>query len=387
MKRKVISIILSIVIIISSLAASVSAFASSQELYLNIKTSAVMSGKDDLEWFYFTPEQSGLYSFLSFNVPRSDGYLFIKDIDKTTGEKKYIQLAYSNHDPNYKQNDHNELQFCITYHLEAGTTYYFAAGWWLSSQTRTTFTVMLRCDSYDEEAIESIEILDMPDLEAYTGGEWRTDARGKSYYHYSLARIIKNSTIKVDFTNGTSVTAVGQSAINGYQLNFLDNQYTTHWYPVDDEDYSGNTIVVEILNKSARHSINIIIGSRYSVKGKVVDLNNQPVENALVTIDLTTCVTGSDGVFSIYCPSGVYPIEIKTSSSVDYKGTISINTSENDLRSNPFTICNCNYVKDGYVNAKDYKYINKKLTGSEQTKALSEFPKAINFTSNSYNKK
>lgn len=44
-----------IAIAASSLALSITVFGSSQELVLNVKKSATISGADDLVWFYYTP--------------------------------------------------------------------------------------------------------------------------------------------------------------------------------------------------------------------------------------------------------------------------------------------------------------------------------------------
>lgn len=49
------SAILVIAIVASSLALSITAFGSSQELVLDVKKSATISGADDLVWFYYTP--------------------------------------------------------------------------------------------------------------------------------------------------------------------------------------------------------------------------------------------------------------------------------------------------------------------------------------------
>lgn len=386
MKKKVISLVLAIIIVISSLAVSFSAFASSQELYLNVKTAAIMNGKNDLEWFFYTPDQSGWYSFLSYSVPLCEAYLFVKEIDPETGAKKYVQLAYATEDPDYEKNDHNYLQFCLTYHLEAGTTYYYAAGWCLQSTTVKNLTVMLRCDSYDEHAIDSIEILDMPVLDAYTGGEWRTDADSKDYYHYDMSKIIRNSTIKVNFSNGTSQTVTGKSEVNGYQINFIENQYQDHWYPDSDICYTGNLVTIKILDKTASYHIKLNNKGLYYVAGKIVDFNGAPVENAQVTIGHISATTDSDGFYWMSSLPGNYNIEIKTDKSIDYKSTITVIPGNNDSSDTPLAICNCNYVKDDYINAKDYAYILNNLSSTELEAAKAEFSKAINFSSADYNK-
>lgn len=388
MKKKIISAILIAAIIISSVALSFTAFASSQELKLNVKTTAIMSGVDDLEWFYFTPDQSGIYSFMSFNVPKCDGYLFVKEVNPETKRKEYKQLAYAGpeSESHYKEFGRNEFQFCLTYHLEAGTRYYFAAGWYLSTQTRQQFDVMLICDSYDDNAIESIEVLDLPDLNAYTGGEWRQDKNGSDYYHYDLSRIISNTQIKVNYSYGESTIVTGKQEVDGYQINYIDNQYDVHWYPTDDPDYSGNKIIIRILDTEVVSNVNIVIGNRYSLRGKVVNLAGQPVENAVVSIDGMKAYTKSDGSFSIYSATGYKNISISTDSSIDFNKTILVSVGVNDLSQQPFNLCNCDFVKDGYVNAKDYSYIIKNFSVEELDKLQAEFQASINFSKDSYEK-
>lgn len=401
MKKKIISAILTAAIIISSFALSLTAFASSQELKLNVKTTTMMSGVDDLEWFYFTPEQSGIYSFMSFNVPKSDGYLFIKEIDPETNRKEYKQLAYAppyidiepDKDkreemnlPHYNDYGRNVAQFCLTYHLEAGTRYYFAAGWYLSTQTRQQFDVMLVCDSYDNNRIESVEVLDMPDLTAYTGGEWRKDKNGKEYFHYFLSEIEANTTIKINYLYGDSVIVTGKSEIDDCKITYYENQNEEHWYPENDLNYSGNRITVRILDIEAAANVNVDLGDRISVYGKVVNLANQPVENAVVSIDGVKTYTNADGIFNIYSAAGYKNIGISTDTSIDLDKAVLVSADSNDLIQQSFILCNCDFVKDGYVNAKDYSYIIKNYSGEELDKLEKEFQASINFSADEYEK-
>lgn len=399
MKKKVISAILIAAIIISSVALSLTAFASSQELKLNVKATTNMSGVDDLEWFYFTPDQSGTYSFMSFNTAKCDGYLFTREVDPVTYRKEYKQLAYAGpyyeieHDsdkreemnlPHYKDYDRNEFQFCLTYHLEAGTRYYFAVSWFLSNQTRHQFDVMLVCDSYDNNSISSIEIIDLPELNAYSGGEWKTDEKGNDYYYYSLSRIITNVTIKINYLYGESTVVTGKQEVDGYQISYLENQNENHWYPQEDENYSGNKITVKILDKEAEADVSIAVGGRYSVQGRVVNLVGEPVKNALVSIDGVRAYTNADGKFNVYASDGYHAISISTDTSIDLNETILVSAGVTDLTSMPFELCNCDVVRDDYINAKDYSAIIKHYSGEERDMFEKEFKSAINFSKNMY---
>ncbi len=385
MKKKIISAILITAVIVSSLMLSFTALASSQQLTLDTKVTTTISGADDLEWFYYTPEKSGTYSFLTYNTPRSCAYLFVRETDEETGERTYVQLAYNSGDSDYEANGHNQYQVCLTYHLEAGTTYYYAAGWWLSTQTYSTFTVMLRCDSYDEDVIDSIEITSVPSLEAYVDGEWRTDADGYSYFWYDTSKLYSNLEIEITYLDGTVVTVTGSDEVDGSTFTYSDNQYYTHWYPTSEDDYTDNTFTIQLLDATASAEASIVVGDRYLVKGTVVNRVGYPVENAEISLGSSIVgYTDSDGSFSVYTSAGSKKLSVSTDTSIDYEEYINVSTSTNDFTDTPFVICNCDYVNDGYINAKDYSYIVNNFSGDELEKISEEFANSINFSKDKY---
>lgn len=108
MSKKIISLILAVVLAISCFAITFSAYGKIQELVLDGDFQCEIDGADDLAWFSYIPEISGTYSFLSYNTPATEAYLFIKEYDSETDTKQYVQLAYSNSDPNYAENSHNQ---------------------------------------------------------------------------------------------------------------------------------------------------------------------------------------------------------------------------------------------------------------------------------------
>lgn len=383
MKKRVLSAILVIAIVASSLALSITAFGSSQELVLDVKKSATISGADDLVWFYYTPVVSGKYSLLSYNVPACECYLFIKE-KKADGSKQYVQLAYSCKDSERP----DTRQFRLTYYLEAGVTYYYAAGWYLSgNRTDGTMTVMLRNDNYDEMPIESIELGEPVELEAYTDGSWNKDANSNSYFRYNTSKIVANLTITIHYTDGTSVTETGKDVIDGYPVSFIDNQYEEHWYPQEDPNCTGNTFTVKILDITAGTSIPINIGAKYYVKGSVVNMAGEPVKNAGIYLGTSQlAVTDEDGIFHFYSSSGEYIFKIKTASSIDkeVQMAISVSADDNDFTDTPISICNCDYVRDGIVNAKDYSFIKRYAAEDDIPKIEEEFKRCINFTADKY---
>jgi hypothetical protein len=242
---------------------------------------------------------------------------------------------------------------------------------------------MLTCESYDDEAIDHIEINDVPSLEAYVNGEERIDANGKSYYWYNTSKLIKNMTITVYYSNGTSTTATGVDSIDGYDISYVENQYENHWYPSSAEEYTENTFTVKILNSTASCNVDIVIGARYSVKGIVLNFAGEPIQNVAVALNGTTVAyTDANGKFSFYSDAGIKSLTLSTDTSIDLTKliTITASASGNDFTETPFYLCNCDYVKDGYINAKDFAYISNNFTGSELDSIKEEFEASINFS-------
>lgn len=388
MKKKLISILMVLVIILSSFALSLTAYANSQELILNQQKTTLISGYGDLEWFYYTPDQSGLYTFMSMNVNRSIGYLCLKENNPETGMPEIKTIAYGGafSDPNYRANGHNEFQFAITYHLEKGVTYWLAVGWEYMDTTRAQYNVYLRLDSYDENAIESIELINVPELTAYVDGEASVDAKGKSYFRYDISKIIRNATIIIHYSNGTSSQpAKGQEVIDGYRIKWIDNQIEKHWYPDADPEHTQNIIGVSVLDKTTTYDVKLNIEAMTFISGRVVNLAGQPVGNASILFDgLRKAYTDENGDFRFYCSAGVKNLVIKTATSIDYEKTIVVSTISDDMSGLNYVICNCDYVKDGYANAKDFSYIRHNFTGAKYEKLVEEYQASINFSKSDY---
>lgn len=393
MKKKLVSILLIIVIILSSFALSLTAFADSQELILNQMATTSMSGKDDLEWFYYTPEKSGLYSLLSYNIPMSIAYLTVREINPETGKMEMVNLEYVapdidrdyENDPDYEKNNHNKAQFCLTYHLEAGKTYYYAVGWFVPTQAPAQFNVLLRCESYDTDAIESIEINYVPDITAYTDGRPKTDENGNSFFCYDLSKLKANATVTIKFSNGTVRTETGADEIIGYKLSYTDNQSSDHWYPDSDNNYTRNRLTVSVLDKTASTNVNVVLGAQYGIKGRVVNFAGRAVKNALITVNgAEKAYTDNNGNFFFYSPRGTKTITISTDTSIDLNALLTIGSASKDLTKTPYILCNCDYVKDGYINAKDYSYIMNRYSGAVPEDLKEEFTASINFFEGKY---
>lgn len=223
--------------------------------------------------------------------------------------------------------------------------------------------VKLRCDSYDENAIERIEASCPVEYNVYTDGNWVTGADGKSYFRYNLSKIIQNTRVTVYYTNGTSSTVYGKDNIDGCSIIFNDNQNEQHWFPESNPEYTANTVTVRVLNKETQMEIKVVTGALYFVKGKVVNMAGDPVKDAVVAIgDSRLDTTDNDGSFSFYMSSGQYTLTLSGTNAIKRSIPIVISTdnNENNYLDTPFKLCTCDYVSDGYINAKDYAYIMKK---------------------------
>lgn len=232
----------------------------------DLTTSAKLSGNEDMAWFIYTPDKSGTYTLRSYSTYATEAYLFVKERDPETGQKKMIQLAYHA----AKTTDKNR-QFCLTYHLEAGVTYYYAAGWYLASKAGDSIVVKLECDSIDKTNVDHIEATCPVTYEIGLNCTLQKDSNGNQYYHYDLNRIIVNTRITVYYEDGTSVSALGNETIEGNRFTFKDNQFYDHWLPNSDYPDHRNVLTVEYLDQSTELDIPIKGSARYEFKGYVVD--------------------------------------------------------------------------------------------------------------------
>jgi hypothetical protein len=395
--KKLISFILAVVIIVSSFAFSFVTYAKSLtiEKLLNDSTaykySITTDGNEDLALFLFTPDASGTYSFLSFNTRKSVGYLLTRDLDT----KVYTTLAMSNSNDNYVEDGQkNSYQFRITYHLEAGTTYYLQAGWWSDntiSTTSATMNVGVRREAADDEdLIDHIEVQCDANLTWYTDGYWSRDANDLPYYHYNISKLIANMIVTIYYTDGyVSSSKIGSTTVDGYNISYYHDQYNTHWYSDKDSNYTGsNTLSVVVLNQRVDYNVVIEEGSLFMVKGKVVDyVTGEPINNATITISGATAgTTDADGNFKFGYSAGSYSATVKADNAIErnFIITIEANNTNNDKTDTPIPIAVGDYVTDGIINAKDFAYIYNTFTGDTRTSELQKFKSQINITNSSY---
>ena len=384
-KKKAAAMILAVVWVFCSFASGLfRANAKTQKIILNTEIVNTTDGTYDKNWYYFTPEQTGMYTFLSFNrILYAEAYLFEFE------NKSYTQLAYSNESPNWEYyGQPNEKQFCISYQLEAGKTYYYAAGWDSSTRSSGEMTVKLIYEGSEEDVIDCLEVECDAELTWYTDGSWETDSAGESYFRYNYSRILQNMTVKVHYKNGSvSTVSSGGDKVDGYTVTYSNNQAESHWYPKEDEKYKGNFITVSILNKTVQYDVAINQNALFNVYCSVCDYaDNESVSGAKVLVNGSEYTTDSNGNFSFVSAPGVYTAKISGKNIIQRSVTISVdvNSGKNDHRANPIGVVCCDYVSDGIINAKDFSYILKNFTGDKQEKETQKLSKLINFTSDDY---
>jgi len=387
--KKAIAFIMSVVLIVCCFASGMfSAFAKTQELVLDTEIINTTDGLNDNNWYYFTPEQTGMYTFLSFSrLLYSEAYLFVKE------GKDYTQLAYSNRSPNYSYyGQTDKYRFCLSYQLEAGKTYYYAAGWDSDyiSQPGAEMKVKLIYEGSEEDVIQKLEVTCNAELSWYTDGSWETDSNGEAYFNYNYSKILQNMIVTVYYSNGTqSSTDMGGNTVDGYTVKFTQNQAACHWYPKADEKYTQNTLTISILNVSTSYDVVINQDALFTVYGRVCDIAyGDALRGATLSIngsDITT--TDAGGSFSFVSAPGVYNARISGEGIIprSFKITVYVNSESNNHNASPIAVAYGDWVKDGIINAKDFGYIQKTFAGSKKETEESRFAKQINFTSADYN--
>lgn len=384
-KKRIIAFVLAAIMTFCSFASGLfSALAKTQALVLNTEITNTTDGLNDKNWYYFTPDQTGMYTFLSYNrYLYAEAYLF-----ELSG-KEYTQLGYSNLSPNYQYySQPNKYQFCLSYQLEAGKTYYYAAGW-DSERTSGEMKVKLVYEGGEEDVIDFLEVSCDAELSWYTDGTWETDSAGEAYFHYNYSRILQNMTVTIHYKNGnTSSAYAGADSIDGYSIKYSNNQAASHWYPKADEKYTGNYITISILNKSAEYDVVINQDALFTVYGSVCDyVSGGAISGAVIRVNNSdVATTDSNGVFSFVSAPGTYNATLSGKNIITraFKITVNVNSDLNDHRAKPVGVAASDYVSDGIINAKDFGYIQKNFSGEKQTAESMKIKDLINFTTNDY---
>lgn len=389
-KTKIIAIFMAIVFVFVCLASAVSVMGQTRTITLDTEVTDTTDGSEDLLWYKYTPEKSGMYTFLSLTTRKAEAYLFTKET-QPDGSKLYVQHAYSSSSPNYLEyGQTNSSQFCLTYHLEAGTTYYYAAGWRLASTIDKEMKVKLICEGYDDNLIEKIEATCAANLTWYTDGQWLTDKNGAQYFNYNISRVISNTTVTIYYTDGTTKSATGVYDIDGLTVNYTHDQINNHWYVESDALYTANELTVTVLDKSATINVNIQESELHPIKGKVVDYTTgQPIENANICIQSqTVATTDENGNFAFTSAAGGYTCTITCENSLDnvFPLIVVAEAGANDHTSTPYKLMTGDFVDDEVINVKDIVTVKRSttMTEAEKTARLAELNSLLSATKDIY---
>lgn len=401
MKNKILAALLATAMALSCFALALTGLAATyRDMALDVIYEHSTEGAGDELWFTYTPDISGTYSFVSYAVGKSQAYLYTMTVDEN-GIKSYQGLAYAPaSDPNYLDEDvyafeyagntyyHYSTAFRLTYHLEAGTTYYFSAGW--NNNTPTgVMRVRLKCDEYDNTVIEKVSADSTARLKWYTDGEWRTDENNVDYYYYNYSKILQNMTVTLTYKDGSTSSVTGTNTIDGYSINYSVDQSKTHWYNDADENYTKNIITVTVGNVSCEYNVIIEQGALFTVSGIVSDYaNGLGVEGAKLSIGSTTvATTDASGKFSFAYSPGVYIVNVNAPNAIPRQITLVVNaqgSSYNNHTDNPIPLAIGDYVADGIINGKDFGYILHNLTGDLQETEKAKFSNQVNFKAEKY---
>lgn len=395
--KKIISCLLALSVWLSCFAFAYVSYAKTNAIQLDILYEDTIDGVDDMIGYVYTPEVSGTYAFISYSTGKSSAYLCVRET-LPDGSKRINNLAYAPaKDPDYMSHyrtfvsngvtyTHSSTAFYLEYHLEAGTKYYFYAGWDNSASTGK-MRVRLTNVSYDSQVIDKIEANCSTALTWYTDGEWRTDSNGERYYFYNVSKLLQNMTVTITYRDGSKSSVTGKDMIDGYKINYdAYGQNDVHWYTESDPKYTANILRVSVLDVSCDCNIKINMGSLYFVSGMVTDyVTGQPVKNATVSISNSVLdTTDENGKFYFHSAAGMYRLTIKAENAISRTINLTIVSSvDNDHTNEPIGLVVGDYNKDGIINLKDYQFILKEFTDTRQFE-LNKFSKQVNFKSSKY---
>ena len=397
--KKLSAVLTALALAAASLWATGAAFAQTHgDIGLDVLYIDTTVGPDDLIWYTYTPKQSGTYCFLAYSTASSNAYLFTRTT-QSDGTKVYNQLAFAGaSDPDYMDYryfewngttyTHSSTSFCLTYHLDAGTKYFFAAGW-NRSATTSEMRARLTCKEYDSDVVDHITATSSASLTWYTDGEWRVDAAGEDYFYYNPSKILQNMTVTLHYKDGSSVSATGADTIAGNDISYVFDQINNHWYVESDEQYNGNILTVKVLDKTYDYSVVIQEGALYTVSGKITDyISSEAVANASLWMNRSViATTDENGIFSFTSRPGTYTLTVTAPHAIKRSVTLTVdaqNTEHNNHKATPIGIVTGDYVTDGLINGRDYAYIKLHLSGDDRTKAAGNFSKIVHFTEADY---
>ncbi len=121
-------------------------------------------------------------------------------------------------------------------------------------------TIVLLGDVFDkfefiikENTVESIELVSEPlELMENNGGYFAQDYNGNSFYYYNYS--LNDIVVKINYTDSTSVIASLGTIVDGYMVDWFDNQFEQPWAVGGENNY----IEVSYLGATVLVPVNIV---------------------------------------------------------------------------------------------------------------------------------
>ncbi len=200
---------------------------SAPAIELDVETQANISVSGEKAFFSFIPETSGNYSFAAF----------------AEGEDTFGHLYDSNLEQLCENDDSNSINFVVSYNLEAGEKYYFAARYYSSERTGS-FPVML-------SKAPTITSIEFRPIEIIANDENCGNENETYFQYYWWNRLSYTVTIDGKKYDGDGLWFEYEG--KGYEFKYSDDQRENPWSV-------GNTYVktVSLLDCSAPVSVSIV---------------------------------------------------------------------------------------------------------------------------------
>lgn len=197
----------------------------------------------------------------------------------------------------------------------------------------------------------------------------------------------------VIYGNIMAVSYFGDGTVTIIDIEDIDNPKLILKFKIDGcvdvADISENFILIPLRNdgilKLSPNSENLNI--KHRVTGIITDNIGTPINGASLTVSgNAVSVTDENGEFSFFAQAGDYELTVSANNSLSrtIHLTVSPSDTENDFRNIPVKIINCDFVNDSIINAKDYSFITKNLSGDIAEEKRAEFKNSINNTVKNY---
>lgn len=202
------------------------------------KTTAI---RQDVEYTYnakdpvyyaFTPSQSGMYKFYSYNLEDADSFVHLYD-------SSFVELAYD---------DSGEgLAFALMAELEAGKTYYYGVHYYDDGNPPFNIKIVHQKQATNLRIVSgSVEVIEDVD-----GQMWGED-EGDAYFRYTYEKIY-DMVFELTLDDGSKHLLKLYEEVEGIALEHYDDQGKEPWHRGGE-----NYVTVSWLNKSILVPVTIV---------------------------------------------------------------------------------------------------------------------------------